>query len=177
MLAMMISIKVPDNAVIPNEIKSFSDNENLIMILVGIKAVKTMKYNDMSEEMMKMRNQYDVMLDSKNNEIQIMKRVFDEIILEDRNKNDISMKNKLVVEKEEMSRDYNDVILKYNTDCSQYREKIVELNKSILDSKTELYLIEKDIKHNNEINELRIENEIIRKMKQKEDEKNTTGDF
>ena len=59
---MMLSIKVPENAIIPHEIKSFTDNENLIMILVGIKAVNTMKYNDMSEEMIKIRNEYDIML-------------------------------------------------------------------------------------------------------------------
>lgn len=156
---MMLSVKVPENSIIPHEIKSFTDNENLIMILVGIKAVNTMKYNDMSEEMMKIRNEYDIMLESKNDEICLMKKVFDELIVEDRVRNETNLKKMLALEKEQVCSNYND-----------YQERIVELGNKVIASNTELHLIEKDVKYNNEINELRFKNEIVSKIKEKEDE-------
>ena len=166
---MILSINVPQNSIIPPEINTFTDNENLIMILVGIKAVNTIKYNNSSEEMIKIRKEYDIILESKNNEIQIMKKVFDESIVEDRNNNESNMKCNLALEKKQLYSNYNDIIQKYNTDCNEYRETIVDLNKNILDAKNELYLIQKEVKYNNEINELRIQNEINSKVKQKED--------
>ena len=41
----MIALNLPENAILPAELHTFTQNENLIMILVGFHAINVMKKN------------------------------------------------------------------------------------------------------------------------------------
>ena len=73
---MLLSINLPENAAVPDEISSFTLDDNLLMILIGSKTVHMIKNNylaeNMSEEISKIRTEYDILLNSKDNENRLL---------------------------------------------------------------------------------------------------------
>jgi hypothetical protein len=65
-------MNLPENAAIPCELSSFTQNDNLLMILIGSKSIHMIKNNylseNMSSEIQKMRTEYENLLQRKDNE-------------------------------------------------------------------------------------------------------------
>ena len=178
---MILSINLPENTVIPNEVSSFTPNDNLLMILIGSKSIHMIKNNylseNMSSEIHKMRSEYDNLLQKKEIENQIIKKVYDEIVIDEKVKQEVNVQNILSVEKNQLQTYYSNIINKYSNDNDFCHKTIENLNNEILSYKNELSNVEKDIikkeesiKHYHINNELRIENEINNKIKMKEDD-------
>ena len=178
---MILSVNLPENAAIPSELSSFTTNDNLLMILIGSKSIHMIKNNylseNMSSEIHKMRSEYDNLLQKKEIENQIIKKVYDEIVIDEKVKQEVNVQNILSVEKNQLQTYYSNIINKYSNDNDFCHKTIENLNNEILSYKNELSNVEKDIikkeesiKHYHINNELRIENEINNKIKMKEDD-------
>ena len=178
---MILSVNLPENAAIPSELSSFTTNDNLLMILIGSKSIHMIKNNylseNMSSEIQKMRSEYENLLQKKEIENQIIKKVYDEIVIDEKVKQEVNVQNILSVEKNQLQTYYSDIINKYSNDNDFCHKTIENLNNEILSYKNELSNVEKDIikkeesiKHYHINNELRIENEINNKIKMKEDD-------
>ena len=178
---MILSVNLPENAVIPSEISSFTPNDNLLMILIGSKSIHMIKNNYLSEnissEIDEMRSEYENLLQKKEIENRIIKKVYDDIVIDDKVKQEINVQNILSVEKNQLQTYYSDIINKYSNDNDICHKTIENLNNEILSYKNELSDVEKEvikkeesIKHYHINNELRIENEINNKIKMKEDD-------
>ena len=131
-------INLPTNSELPNEVTFFTAEENLIMILVGIKAVNTMKENYVSQEYEGIVKEYECRLERKNNENTALKQVYDEIITLDRVRQENRIKEEIKIENERISMGYKDLVEKYGKDAIEYQEKIEKLNLVVQNSKSEI---------------------------------------
>jgi hypothetical protein len=170
---MSLSINLPENAVIPNEISSFTPDDNLLMILIGSKTVHMIKNNylagNMSEEISKIRSEYDILLNSKDDENRIIKIIYDDLLINDKLKLELKNKEQIHTEKKQLNMYYADIINKYNNDIEKMNKEIFVYKEEL--SKLEIENIKKDesFKHYQIISDLKIENEVNYKLKNKED--------
>ncbi len=170
---MSLSINLPENAVIPNEISSFTPDDNLLMILIGSKTVHMIKNNylagNMSEEISKIRTEYDILLNSKDDENRIIKIIYDDLLINDKLKLELKNKEQIQTEKNQLNMFYADIINKYNNDIEKMNKEIFVYKEEL--SKLEIENIKKDesFKHYQIISDLKIENEVNYKLKNKED--------
>jgi hypothetical protein len=170
---MSLSINLPENAVIPNEISSFTPDDNLLMILIGSKTVHMIKNNylagNMSEEISKIRSEYDILLNSKDDENRIIKIIYDDLLINDKLKLELKNKEQIHTEKNQLNMFYADIINKYNNDIEKMNKEIFVYKEEL--SKLEIENIKKDesFKHYQIISDLKIENEVNYKLKNKED--------
>ena len=179
----MLSLTLPENTIIPSELSLFTPNDNLLMILIGSKTVHMIKNNylseNMSDEITRIRSEYDNLLKEKENENKIIKRTYDEILADEKNKQEEIIQKKMSMEKSMLQTQYSDMINKFGNENELCHKNIDNLNKEISFYKNELSLIEKEnikkeesIKYAQTINDMRIESEINIRMKVKEDEIN-----
>jgi hypothetical protein len=163
-------ITLPVNTKIPVEISLFSPVENLIMILIGMHAVSTMKEKYVSQEYSDIVSEYEIQLCQKTDENKIIRNVYDEFMAMEKIKYDTRLQEQIHIESERLCMTYRDNISKCNQENLDYRDKIDRLNENILCFEKELIKKEEFIRHSNIVNELRIENEVNLKIKQKEDD-------
>jgi hypothetical protein len=168
-------VTLPKDTEIPVEtLASFSPHDNLVMLLVGIEAVKTMKLNiirdcEISEDF------YQTELFKKENEKNTLKNVYDILMSEERSRNAVNFLEFKEKETQKIANEFKDIIQKKDYETSIYQEKIENLNECILLSKDmnkELQMelaikVEKDI-----LRDLHFDNEINIKMKDKLDTMN-----
>jgi hypothetical protein len=177
---MSLSINLPENTVIPNEISSFTPDDNLLMILIGSKTVHMIKNNylagNMSEEISKIRTEYTILLNSKDDENRLIRKIYDDLLVVDKAKLEIDNKDQIQIEKNQLKLYYGDIINKYSNDIESHSKTIENLNKEIFVYKDELSKLEKEnikkeetFKHYQIISDLKIENEVNNKLKNKED--------
>lgn len=170
-------ISLPPNIDVPNEASFFTPEENLIMILVGIKAVNIMKDNYRSSDCDDIMREYETLLDKKNCEISAFKIVYNEIATQERDRVESRIEELVNIEKQKNSIEYKDIIEKCGSETLEYQKTVEKLKNDIIECKKEtssleIALIKKEefIRHLNIVNDLRIENDVNMKVKMKEDE-------
>ena len=179
----MLTICLPENYIIPCELSLFTPNDNLLMILIGSKTVHMIKNNylseNMSDEISRIHSEYDILLKERDNEKQIIKKTYDEILSDEKTKQELITQNKLSIEKILLQTQYSELINKFGNENESCRKTIENLNKEIVNQRNELSQIEKENikkgesdKYIQTINDLRIENEFNTRMKEKEEEYN-----
>ena len=149
-------------------------------MLIGSKTVHMIKNNylagNMSEEISKIRTEYDILLNSKDDENRLIKKIYDDLLVNDKAKLEINNNQQIQIEKNQLKLYYGDIINKYSNDVENNSKTIEKLNKEIFVYKNELSTLEKEnikkdesFKHYQIISDLKIENEVNNKLKHKED--------
>jgi hypothetical protein len=177
----MLQINLPENAVIPGEISLFTPNDNLLMILIGSKSVLMFKNNYLSEneneEITKIRTEYENQLNAKDTENRLIKKIYDEITIDEKAKLDIMTQTTLLLEKNALQKQYSDILKRCDSENKQSHKTIENLTSEIEKFKNEMSIIEIDNVKKDEsmrnyhiINELKIENEVNNRIKEKEND-------
>jgi hypothetical protein len=177
----MLQIKLPENAVIPSEISSFTENDNLLMILIGAKSVlmfkRTYVSENTSDEISKIRLEYENQLNAKDVENRLIKKVYDEIATDEKAKLDMMTQTTLLLERDALKKQYSDILKRCDSENELSHTTINNLTNEIAKFKNEMSIIEIDnvkkeesIRNYQAINELRIENEVNNRIKEKENE-------
>jgi hypothetical protein len=173
---LQIIVNLPKKCDISMEkLASFSPNENLMMLMVGIQAIDIMKKNYINEE----NGTYDDFLrnelSKKEDDINRLKIIYDNLLIDEKARQVILFDEQIVLEKERLSITYKDLIEKNDTKNNKYQEQIDYLNDVNNTSKTKIMELEIEQAKKNErdmLRDLHLDIEINIKMKDKEDEKN-----
>lgn len=174
----MFNIKLPENVDIPSELSLFTPNDNYLMILIGSKAVHMIKNNylseNMTEEITKIKSEYENLLNAKDVENHLIKKIYDEIAVDEKIKLEKVTQNAITLEKNSLQLHYSVLLQKCENQNDLYMNTIDNLNNEIAKFKYEMSIIEKEnikkdesIKNFSAINELKIENEVNCRIKEK----------
>jgi len=163
---MEVVINLPMNSKVPIELSFFTPNETLMMILIGIKGISVMKEHYIPKELGDIKNDFEVQLLKKEDEKLIIKDVYNELLNSERERHNKLLENQIDIENEK----YRSSIVNYNNDNIRYKEIINQLNEELNTIGKDVVIKDEIIKHQNSMNELRIENEVNTRMKMKEDD-------
>lgn len=169
-----IIVNLPRDCEFPMELDSFNRTENLVMILVGIEAVKAMKENFVNKN-----DDYDHYLQkelSKKEEQNVMlKTIYDGLIIEERERQSTKLIELVTIEKKRIAMEYKEIIEKYDKDNDKYQDKIEKLHEIVTLSKNDIYDLQMELVKKNErdlLRDLHQDLEINMKVKDREDELN-----
>lgn len=169
-----IIVNLPRDCAFPMELDSFNPTENLVMILVGIEAVKAMKENFVNKN-----DDYDHYLQkelSKKEEQNVMlKTIYDGLIIEERERQSTKLIELVTIERKRIAMEYKEIIEKYDKDNDKYQEKIEKLHEIVTSSKNDIYDLQMELVKKNErdlLRDLHQDLEINMKVKDREDELN-----
>lgn len=173
---LQIIVNLPKNNDISMEkLASFSPNENLIMLMVGIQAINVMKDNYINED----NGTYDDFLrnelSKKEDDYKQLKIIYDILLIDERARQVILLDEHIEIEKKRISMTYKDIIERNDAKNNEYQEQIVSLNETNNVSKTKILELEIEFARKNErdvLRDLHLDSEINVKIKDKEDNKN-----
>lgn len=167
-MSINIVVALPRDCQIPMEVlQSFTTNENLHMIMIGIKAVQFSQQNIVTADGSS-NNLFQIELSKKENEIILRKRVYDELITDERNKQSSILVEQLDIANKKISMEYRDTISKYEKGKDTDQENIQLLKNKITEFEIEFAKKnERDM-----LRDLNSENDANIKSKNKIDEKN-----
>ena len=151
----MFALNLPENTILPEELHTFTPNENLIMILVGFHTINVIKKHFIHQNSNDLINQYENQLKRKEDENALIKNIYENNLIAEKE-----------IEKEKNQLYYHDKIQSYEKEISAFVKKIVESDFKISSIEKDLLKAEEFKRHINTINELRIENEISIRTKQ-----------
>ena len=162
---MLLELKLPENCILPNEIHSFTLQENLIMILIGFHAIQIMKEKFIHEESCEIEKKYENQLLQKEEKNQLLKQLYEEKIITEKEKYDFMLQEIYITEKERNQLFYQEKIQSYENEITTLVEKNTESYVKLISMEKKLCMEEEYKKHIQTISDLRIENELIIRMK------------
>jgi hypothetical protein len=177
---LQIVVNLPrENEISMETLDSFTPNENLVMLMVGMQAVKTIKENYVTVDTDGANDLFKTELFKKDLEKTMAKSFYDVSLREERERHAEMLIEKTASEKHKLSLEYKQIIDTYDKGNNKYEEKIDKLNETIFLVKNEFTELQIEFAKKNErdtLRDLHLDNEINIKIKNKEDEMNKDMD-
>jgi hypothetical protein len=174
-----VKLYIPKYVILPDEAKSFTEEENLLMLLIGINAVLIVKKeyidNDLCKEIeQKIKKTYQNIIDDRerqNKELNdinsTLKKTFEETSMKTIGSYYEKLQDGISKETKNISLLYETQLENQRTELYKYQEKIDRLNRELTDEKLST---ERKIGEEIRVNRKQFENEIALQLENKENE-------